>query len=394
MFLEKIAQTVADETSKIIGYQVSIADEKGYLIGVNDPARFGLFDKLSLEVIKQKKMLHWTPRDVVDLPGIFPGSSAPIIVNNKAIGAIGVIGKAEETEKYIQLVKNHIEMLCFQYLKSEMNDLEKKTLDTLIQYIYDFDGQTENEERIMNYGKMLGYDLSKDRVCIMIEIEGLSSNIPASDSSILSLHQFQQELLELLNHHFIWNKESFLGQSNLEQYGLFVAIDAKGIDQAFIKKIDEQMSKLNQFLERKYKSAAIASIGNLGRGVQGIKESYDNSLRALRAGKRTNITPKVYYYNDWAISLEIVTNELPPNMLNELHKKIQPFLNHTNFQTLASAFIVYCQCSMNLSETARTLYIHRNSLIHRLEKIKQLTTLDPANFEHCLLLYLAIKGKV
>jgi carbohydrate diacid regulator len=42
--------------------------------------------------------------------------------------------------------------------------------------------------------------------------------------------------------------------------------------------------------------------------------------------------------------------------------------------------------SLNLSEAARNLYIHRNTLIYRLEKIQKITGLDLRNFEDAVLL--------
>ena len=39
---------------------------------------------------------------------------------------------------------------------------------------------------------------------------------------------------------------------------------------------------------------------------------------------------------------------------------------------------------LNLSDTARQLYIHRNTLVYRIEKLEKLTGLDIRNFEDAL----------
>jgi carbohydrate diacid regulator len=49
--------------------------------------------------------------------------------------------------------------------------------------------------------------------------------------------------------------------------------------------------------------------------------------------------------------------------------------------------------SLNLSETARKLYIHRNTLVYRLEKIRKLTGLDLREFEHAITFKVALMVK-
>lgn len=41
----------------------------------------------------------------------------------------------------------------------------------------------------------------------------------------------------------------------------------------------------------------------------------------------------------------------------------------------------FLRCGLNVSETARRLYMHRNTLIYRLDKIQQLTGLDIRTFD-------------
>jgi carbohydrate diacid regulator len=47
--------------------------------------------------------------------------------------------------------------------------------------------------------------------------------------------------------------------------------------------------------------------------------------------------------------------------------------------------------NMNITDTAKKIYVHRNTLLYRLEKIKQYTGLDPRKFEHALQLYIVLK---
>nr|WP_241254717.1 helix-turn-helix domain-containing protein [Brevibacillus sp. SYP-B805] len=45
---------------------------------------------------------------------------------------------------------------------------------------------------------------------------------------------------------------------------------------------------------------------------------------------------------------------------------------------------------LNISETARHLYLHRNTLLYRLDKLKDQTNLDPRQFSDAILLRLAM----
>ena len=46
--------------------------------------------------------------------------------------------------------------------------------------------------------------------------------------------------------------------------------------------------------------------------------------------------------------------------------------------------------NLNISETVRQLYVHRNTLVYRLEKIKKLTGLDLREFDHAIVFKVAL----
>jgi carbohydrate diacid regulator len=46
--------------------------------------------------------------------------------------------------------------------------------------------------------------------------------------------------------------------------------------------------------------------------------------------------------------------------------------------------------SLNVSETSRKLFVHRNTLVYRLEKIKKVTGLDLREFDHAVVFKVAL----
>ena len=49
--------------------------------------------------------------------------------------------------------------------------------------------------------------------------------------------------------------------------------------------------------------------------------------------------------------------------------------------------------NLNVSETSRKLFVHRNTLVYRLEKIKKLTGLDLREFDHAITFKVALMVK-
>ena len=49
--------------------------------------------------------------------------------------------------------------------------------------------------------------------------------------------------------------------------------------------------------------------------------------------------------------------------------------------------------NLNVSETSRKLFVHRNTLVYRLEKIRKLTGLDLREFDHAVTFKVALMVK-
>jgi carbohydrate diacid regulator len=72
-------------------------------------------------------------------------------------------------------------------------------------------------------------------------------------------------------------------------------------------------------------------------------------------------------------------SEYAPSLFD---KKTRAILDDGDMMDTAEEFL---NCSMNISETRRKLYMHRNTLLYRLDKIQETTGLDIREFGDALI---------
>ncbi len=139
---------------------------------------------------------------------------------------------------------------------------------------------------------------------------------------------------------------------------------------------------------------AKVSIG-IGTAVDNIKElarSFKEAQVALEVGKVFDTEKNIVSYENLGIGRLIY--QLPVTLcdmfLAEVFKK-------GSLETLDRETLMTIQCffenNLNVSETSRKLFVHRNTLVYRLEKIRKLTGLDLREFEHAITFKVALMVK-
>ncbi|WP_264737499.1 CdaR family transcriptional regulator [Cytobacillus firmus] len=386
--LENIAQEIVEKTSEILEYPISITDNEGYIIGSTDQSRIGIFHRPSLDVINKNTTV--VCRNEIEKK-ILPGVSAPLKFNNKVIGVLGIVGNPAEVEKYVQLVKNQVEMMCQDAFRKEMVELEEKMAEMLVhQLIHYRDSEQEEKEHISQYAKLLNFDLTINRVCIIIDV----TNPPSGDRNLfgdLSFQYFPKEVLSFLKLIFQENDNDIVSFLDFKRFIIFKSMPFPQSFASFLGKLDERLEKINSFLDAKYSVSAKIGVGDVQNGHKGCSESYQNAMKALDIGMGFQDHSHIHLYNEREAMLSLLPRELSPAYKQKLLNLISSLREQDNYEVLASTFTGFCKYNMNLSEASRNMFIHRNTIIYRLEKISEITSLNTSSFEHCMLLFTAIK---
>lgn len=388
--LEHIAQEIVEKTNEILDYPISITDNEGIIIGSTDKSRIGIFHQPSLEVIKNNIMVDCKSQLEKK---ILPGVSAPIKFNNKVIGVLGIVGNPREVEKYVQLVKNQVEMMCQEAFRNEMVELKEKMVEMFVHQMINLQVKDpEKIEPIAHYAKLLEYDLHKDRVCLLIHIHSLSEKIAEKNEVFGTFQYFQKEVLNFLHLIFHENKDDIVSLLDFERFIIIKSLPYQQSFSTLIASLEEKLYKINTFLKTKYHVSASISVGDISNSLNGISESYQNALKSLSIGMKIDQETNIFVYNERETLIWLLPKELNSAYQNKLIRTISPLIEHDSYEVLSTTFLGFCKYNMNLSEASRSLFIHRNTIIYRLEKISEITSLNTSSFEHCMLLYTAIQS--
>ncbi len=116
--------------------------------------------------------------------------------------------------------------------------------------------------------------------------------------------------------------------------------------------------------------------GTHATGLHEFRESYAQAVAGLRMGKYFNYTGRVYSYKEFLMMS--ILEELPRKVIENYKRRNLDQNTVAVFEDsdLTLTAEVFMNHSLNISETARSLYVHRNTLMYRLDKIERDTGLN------------------
>ena len=132
-----------------------------------------------------------------------------------------------------------------------------------------------------------------------------------------------------------------------------------------------------------------AAYGTIVEELKDVSRSYKEADMALEVGRVFYVEKKILAYNELGIGRLI--HQLPASLcemfLNEVFEDGKADIFEEEELTTVYTFF---DNNLNISETARRLYVHRNTLVYRLEKIQKKTGLDVRVFDDALTFKIAM----
>ncbi|MDV4149473.1 helix-turn-helix domain-containing protein [Clostridium sp. AL.422] len=199
------------------------------------------------------------------------------------------------------------------------------------------------------------------------------SLLTKSDKMLLIETNKEEEALEIVRDTYI-NTDIYVG----EIYDRIIVIgnleDEK--DHAF---------SLKETILQTLGVKAKISISDLDYTFDGFKNGYNGAVQALEIGKLFEIKPEIYCLKD--MYLEKAIFNLSSEYSQELKEKYKDIFKGFNYELIQTLEEIL-RCDLSLTKASKNLYVHRNTLMYRIEKIKKETGFDIRNFKEATFLYI------
>ena len=147
--------------------------------------------------------------------------------------------------------------------------------------------------------------------------------------------------------------------------------------------VEKYAQSMLETVNKEYSAKILIGISSIVTNLKDLARAYKEARISLEVGKVFDIEKPVMSYENLGIGRLIY--QLPTTLceifLQEVFKKGSlESLDRETLMTVQSFF----ENNLNVSETSRKLFVHRNTLVYRLEKIRKLTGLDLREFDHAV----------
>lgn len=360
---EKIARKLLKEIMDNINYEVNIniMNEYGEIIASGDEKRIGKIHLGALDVIRNAKSMEYFDYIDNDTESSKPGVNIPLFINNEIIGVVGVTGNPKE----IKLIANMVKMLTEILIRREI-DIDKQILKqtTLNNYIYKIISKDYHiyVSSINIWAENNNYSFDIDRNVCLLKIE---------NNEKYDMYKISEYLINKLQNIKYFYKQDIITYIGNKQFIIIKSFNSKEKIQDKKKIINYFFTSLRNEINIDIKFSAMC--GCIVNNLQDMHKSFEQANFLFNYIAHTN--NNTYFIEDYMLEY-IILNEgyfssymILKNTLNIINKNI----------AFKETIITMSNCDMNINKTCEKLFMHRNTILYRMKKIKEILDLDPIN---------------
>jgi len=134
-------------------------------------------------------------------------------------------------------------------------------------------------------------------------------------------------------------------------------------------------------------------IGQLYGDLLSIPRTYREAQHAVKIGRALNGANSITCFSELGIYrmlLQFAHSQDPNEFFCDALQRLLEYDQQAD-KELVKTLAAFLECNGNLTETSDRLFIHRNTLKYRLERIRDITQIDLDDSEHRLMLHLGLK---
>ena len=346
----QLARQIVDTLKSICEHDINYIDTQGRICASTDEARIDDYHEGGAEAARTGEIITIEEDDPEK--GVRRGINMPIRYRGDTVAVIGITGEPEEVRKYAFLAQRITLLL----LREHEMDVKNHNLQSQIHHVVIslVNQETLNQDFLQEVLKRCGIDSVSgtwQAAVIQLNERYHLSNLAMIESRLYQTFEQIEECLYTYNYP---NEYILIGKKEL-----------KGLD----------------YLADKYEEILKIGVGTKGK-LSGVYRSFHSArlaLGSMPAGKN------LQYFED--LDLELLLAGVSRHTADMYLQKCLAPLDEADRELL----LVYFATEMSLKRTAELLFLHKNTLQYRLNRIRERCGYDPRVFRDAVVLYCALR---
>ena len=347
--ISKAFQNIVTQMAEVFPKRFGIADAQGLILASNGP-------ELAEEVVEE--LVYAVGNN--DKLFFKNGFTVRLIAGKPYTEYIVYVDGTDEVSKY-----------CCNAITVAANN---------VRYYYDEKYDKTIFMQNIIFDNMLAFDLHQKAHELHVEID-----VPRAVFYIKLTKKGETGIYEVVRNMFPDKERDFI--VNIDSGNLVLIKEFK--DDATAVELDAMAKSILDTIHAETMQSALVGISTVAENIDQLNNAYKETQIAIEVGKVFDEEKYILNYENLGIGRLIY--QLPIKLcelfLQEVFKKGDiTLLDSETILTINKFF----ENDLNVSETSRQLFVHRNTLVYRLEKIYKLTGLDLRKFDQAIVFKVAM----
>lgn len=378
------ADLICNEIHTIMRCPIFLTDEDGTVIASTEASFLDAHLPDALERLRQGEEYVILNENLSEDEICFP-----ICVNGQIMGMIGMISPSDNRQDIISHYSGTIRRIAevrTQRLSRRMSQEEEQGyFDRARQIFFEstlFSGMLSeflNDEEILFRGSLLGIDLTQPRIIVILGFD-TDPSYTSEGACFTKLSQKNiSDFAAYLKRSIAFHSQNFCFADKQRVVMLFCSNSSS--------EILEVSTRLCEDLEHFYSIRVYGGISTVADNPTQFQRCYTQAKIACNIARDSH-QKRLLPYD--VTSPTFIAKSLSSELKSALYSAVFGNCSEDEIREMSELILTYCKHDGNIEQAATELYVHRNTFLYRLNKLRTVTGFNIKSPRDALILYLTV----
>lgn len=362
-----LAARLVKKLESVQPYDVVLINREGIIIAATDAGFIGKRHPDAYARIRE----HLRQQTAGASPKIRDrGNGRCLFVRNQLVGAVGLSGRESKVVSYLEMAKTIAEMFLEREFEIQSNVIQTASqMQVLRRLISDHYDQSRLKEVLSAHS----IDVTIPRTLLAIRFSPMATSLgqqEPTDRNTMFQDAFSSSV-SLLDARFSFQDDMILPDGETHTVFVFCA-DRSQVEAWNEKQIEQLCHLVIEDASSNYRLAASVIIGKRCCALADYNRQYTQLMESFKMAR--DMFPQLPIIHGKRLVLSNITSYVPDEVKqNVISHTFSGILSSAQRNLYLDTLNAFFENDMNIGETAKSLFIHRNTLQYRFKKIEELT---------------------